>query len=149
MNKEKLRVVLDTNIILASAPEWSRYRLVMDRLIENYFETYLTTEILLEYEEKLREFYDKEIADLIIQVFTLLPNAINQSIYYNMSMIVQDADDNKFADCAFASNAHYLVSNDKHFNVLKKMPFPKIKVINMAEFISILQNMVDDFTPAH
>jgi predicted nucleic acid-binding protein len=65
-----------------------------------------------------------------------------------MSMIVQDADDNKFADCAFASNAHYLVSNDKHFNVLKKMPFPKIKVINMAEFISILQNMVDDFTPA-
>jgi hypothetical protein len=35
MNKEKLRVVLDTNIILASAPEWSRYikkRLDIDAL---------------------------------------------------------------------------------------------------------------------
>ena len=43
-------------------------------------------------------------------------------------------DDNKFVDCAFASNSDFIVSNDKDFNVLKTMDFPTINVINIMEF---------------
>ena len=48
-------------------------------------------------------------------------------------------DDNKFVDCAIASNAHYLATNDKHFNILKGIEFPKVQVINVNEFSQILE----------
>lgn len=47
-------------------------------------------------------------------------------------------DDNKFSDCAFAGNVHYLVTNDKHFNVLSSIPFPKINVISLEVFKNVL-----------
>ena len=50
-------------------------------------------------------------------------------------------DDNKFADCAFASNAHLLVTNDRDFNVLKKIDFPQLTVVKMDEFIELLKNI--------
>ncbi len=37
-------------------------------------------------------------------------------------------------DCAVASGAKYLVSNDKHFKVLKKVAFPKVETITANEF---------------
>jgi predicted nucleic acid-binding protein len=52
----------------------------------------------------------------------------------------KDPDDNKFFDCAVASNADYLVSEDKHFNILKHIPFPSVNAIKTAEFKSILEN---------
>ena len=47
-------------------------------------------------------------------------------IHYNWRLITIDPDDNKFIDCAVAANADYLVTNDKHFNVLKEIDFPKV-----------------------
>lgn len=43
-----------------------------------------------------------------------------------------DPDDNKFVDCAIASNAHFLVSQDKHFKVLAEIPFPKVNVLQIS-----------------
>jgi len=43
-----------------------------------------------------------------------------------------------FVDCAIASNANYVVSHDKDFNVLKKIEFPKVKVIDTSTFNEIL-----------
>ena len=43
---------------------------------------------------------------------------------------------NKFVDCAIVADADYIVSNDKHFNVLK--PFPPIKVIDIEAFKDVL-----------
>jgi uncharacterized protein len=40
---------------------------------------------------------------------------------------------------AVASNTDYIVTNDKHFNVLEKVEFPSIKVINIDEFIKLLE----------
>jgi len=77
---------------------------------------------------------------LIIGTLILLPNVIKQDIYFNFS-IIADQDDNKFVDCAFAANVHFIVSNDKHFNILKAMQFPKIRVIKMDEFLEILNQL--------
>ena len=49
-----------------------------------------------------------------------------------------DEDDNKFADCAVASGAEFIVTNDKHYSILAKTPWPSIKVINIKEFIKVL-----------
>jgi predicted nucleic acid-binding protein len=40
----------------------------------------------------------------------------------------------KFVDCAISANADYIVSNDKHFNILKSVGFPKIEVVNIETF---------------
>ena len=49
-------------------------------------------------------------------------------------LITTDVDDNKFADAAIAGNADYLVTEDKDFNELKSISFPKMQVISLKEF---------------
>ena len=41
-------------------------------------------------------------------------------------------------DCAIVANARCIVSEDKHFNVLKTVAFPKIDVIGINDFMDIL-----------
>jgi predicted nucleic acid-binding protein len=55
-----------------------------------------------------------------------------------MKGMLNDIDDNKFVNCAFAGNVHFLVSNDKHFNILKTTPFPKIPLLSITEFFKLL-----------
>jgi len=57
-------------------------------------------------------------------------------------LINEDPDDNKFIDRAFASNCDYLVTNDKHFNILKTIEFPAIKVIKLDEFKELIEDYI-------
>lgn len=59
-------------------------------------------------------------------------NVRNTDVHYQLQLITQDMDDNKFSDCAFACNAHYLVTNDKHFRILKSIDFPAINTMQQA-----------------
>ena len=55
--------------------------------------------------------------------------------------LLQDKDDNKFVDCAIAANAHFLVTHDGDFNILKSIEFPKVEIINTDEFEIILSKL--------
>ena len=61
-----------------------------------------------------------------------------QEIFYRWQLIVNDEDDNKFIDCTIAANADFLVTNDKHFNSLKSLSFPPIKILSIDEFVEVL-----------
>ena len=52
--------------------------------------------------------------------------------------ISQDSDDNKFVDCAVALDAEYIVTNHKHFNPLKTIPWPKVEIIKIVDFIKLI-----------
>ena len=39
----------------------------------------------------------------------------------------------------FAANATYIVSDDKHYDVLKDIDFPKILVLKLKEFLGLLE----------
>jgi putative PIN family toxin of toxin-antitoxin system len=133
-----LKVVLDTNTILRSISRRSTFSIVLDKLYEGEYELWVTNDILLEYEEKIADIFSKETAELIIGALSLLPNVKKADIHYHLYLIDIDKDDNKFSDCAFAGNVHYLVTNDKHFNVLKSIPFPAINVITLETFKNLL-----------
>ena len=133
-----LKIVLDTNCLLQSISRRSANRIILDKLITGVYELYITTDILLEYEEKISEIFSVETAELIIGVLTLLDNVKKIGTYYQFNLISTDQDDNKFVDCAFAANAHFLVTNDKHFNVLKLITFPKINVLSLDEFKKLI-----------
>jgi uncharacterized protein len=107
-------------------------------LIDGTFQIAVSTEIMLEYEEKLRQFYDEQTAESIISVLNILPNVRYIESSYHLLLIENDFDDDKFVDCAFTSNANGIVTNDRHFNVLKKTPFPKINLFKIDEFMQLL-----------
>ena len=130
--------MLDTNVLLRSISRRSVYAIIMDKLYENAFELYITNDILLEYEEKISDIFSKETAELIIGAFSILPNVRKIDTYFRLNLITADADDNKFSDCAFAGNVHFLITDDKHFNVLKSISFPAINVISPEEFKELL-----------
>ena len=89
---------------------------------------------MAEYEEKLTNKYSSKTADLILSILSVAPNVIFHEPYFKWNLIEQDADDNKFADLSIAGNADYLVTNDKHFNVLKSVEFPKVNIITLDDF---------------
>jgi len=141
MKYSKLKIILDTNILISSLSPKLNYNIILDSLVENKYELYLTTDILLEYEEKIILFFNSNIFQKIINLFSKLYNVNFIKTYYNLNLINKDFDDNKFVDCAFACNADYIVTNDKHFNVLKTINFPNIKIISISEFVEILKNI--------
>ena len=132
------RIVLDTNAVLRSISRRSEYAIVIDMLHKKAFELYVSNDILLEYEEKITEIFSKETAELLTGAFTLLDNVKKTEVHFHLNLISVDPDDNKFSDCAFAANVHYLVTDDKHFNVLKSTSFPVIHVITLEQLKEIL-----------
>lgn len=136
--KDRLKVVLDTNILLVSISSKSKYHLIFDKLVADEYDLFITNEILLEYEEIISQKYNSSVARDVIKSLLILPNVYKASIYYNWNLITEDTDDNKFVDCAINSNSHLLVTNDKHFQILKNIDFPKIEVTSIDDFAAQL-----------
>ena len=79
-----------------------------------------------------------EIARNVVDAIVNLTTTIMQNTYVHFELLPADADDNKFVDCAVAADAEYIVTNDKHFNPLKRIPWPKVAIIKIAEFVKLL-----------
>ena len=137
---DRLRIVLDTDAILSSLSYRSKYRHIIDELLDGTYEIFVTTEILLEYEEKINQFFAPSTAQLFLDALNLLPNVHKIELYYKFLLIKHDADDDKFADCAIAAGVHFLVTDDKHFNTLIKLGFPKVNLIKIEDFSNFLKN---------
>lgn len=66
------------------------------------------------------------------------PNTLKLDPRFQFRLIAQDMDDNKFVDCAIVANAQYIVTEDRHFKVLKTIAFPKVGVIGLDAFLEWL-----------
>ncbi len=130
-----MRIVLDTNILLVSIPRKSKYRPIFDALLEGKFSLLLSNDILAEYEEIIERKTNSAVASNIVKLLLSCPNVEMNSIYYKWGLMHSDEEDNKFVDCAVACNADFIVSSDKHFQVLKEVEFPSVIVISIKEFL--------------
>ena len=136
-----LRIVLDTNVLVASISRRSPYYWVWEGFLQGKYELCISTEILNEYAEIIERYFSVIDAEHTITQIMLSQNIVQVIRYYEWNAIVNDPDDNKFFDCAVAANAHYLVSEDNHFNILKKIPFPSVKRLRIAEFERLFKNL--------
>lgn len=102
------------------------------------FEVSISNEILTEYDEIISNKYNQFVSKNVIRTLLTLPNVHQTEIYYNWNLISNDEDDNKFVDCFLASRVNIIVTNDKHFNILKKIEFPKFTVMTIDEFENFL-----------
>ncbi|GHT10536.1 hypothetical protein AGMMS4956_02020 [Bacteroidia bacterium] len=100
-----------------------------------------TTEMLQEYEEKLAHYYSVLFAENVMNEILNAENVERVTIFYKWNLITADPDDNKFVDCAIAAGAQYIVTNDKHFNVLHQIKFPKVQVADISMFKQIITGL--------
>lgn len=133
-----LKVVIDTNCLRASIPPKSPfYQLYLDFKNQKY-KWFVSTEILLEYEEIITSTYSQKTAKIILHQLVIAPNVEFSEPAFKWGLIENDPDDNKFADLAISVSADYLVSNDSDFNIFQRLDFPKLNVISLEKFLEIL-----------
>lgn len=133
-----MRIVLDTNSLIQSIPKRSAYRVVWDSILSGENILCVSNEIIEEYVEILQQLTNKETANIIIEAIVNSPFVEYITPYYRFNLIKADPDDNKFVDCAISANAHYIVTNDHHYDVLKGIAFPHVDVIALKDFFELI-----------
>lgn len=127
------KVVLDTNVLLVSISSKSKLHWIFKSLLEGEYVLCITTDILAEYAEIIEQQMGALASESALGVIENLPNIELITTYYKFGLL-KDEDDNKFVDCAIACNASFIVTHDKDFNLLKKLEFPKVIVIDTEQF---------------
>ena len=135
-----MKIVLDTNCLLRAVPGKSDYHFILTALRQGSYTLCYSNEIFMEYEEMLTRFYGSRLSCNILNFFFYSQNTLMVTPFYKWNLIFADLDDNKFVDCALNAGADYIVTNDKHFNILKSIDFPSIKVITIETFKSVLMS---------
>lgn len=133
-----MRVVLDTNCLIASLSRRSPYFNVWSSLQTGEYTLCVSNEILDEYEEIISMKANPVIASNVVQTIINCPNVELIDPHFHFHLVREDEDDNKFADCAIVGNATFIVSNDRHFTSVKESIFPTMNVILLQDFSRLL-----------
>jgi len=135
-----MKVVLDTNVLFVSISEFSPYYPIYRALKNREYELVVTTDVMLEYHEVIGDEMGQDVADDMLTFLTHASNVHKINKFYYWRLISAAPDDDKFVDAAVAGNADFIVSDDRHFRVLKKIAFPKVSVISTDEFLKMVEN---------
>ncbi|MBQ3633725.1 MAG: putative toxin-antitoxin system toxin component, PIN family [Paludibacteraceae bacterium] len=133
------KVVLDTNCLIMALSRHSEFHPVWTGIQTGKYILCVSNDILEEYHEIITQKTSIVVADNVIRLLSECTFVEYIDPHYHLELIQTDPDDNKFVDCAFAANASYIVSNDKHFDALKSIDFPKIQVLKLIEFLQTLR----------
>ena len=133
-----MHIVLDSNVLISSLGLKSSLRPIWNSFINGHYQLVVSEDILKECEEIMQLYSARGVAEVVMEIFIESTDVIFQKVFYNWHAISADPDDNKFFDVAVASNVDFLVTNDQHFNVIKNIDFPKVKVVNSEEFLMLL-----------
>lgn len=133
------RIVLDTNCLLAILPSKSPYHQVWEAFLNEQIEFCVSTGVMMEYEEILSLKTSPHFAEIIMKTLINKPNLVRVNPAWHFNLITSDPDDNMFVDCAVCGQAEYIISNDRHFDVLKQnVSFPQLRVLKIQEFVELL-----------
>ena len=134
-----MRIVLDTNCLIQCIPQKSPFRPVWESFLSGENTLCVSNDIIEEYMEILQKLTDEQTAAIVIKAIVESPFVEFIIPYYQFHLITADPDDNKFVDCAIAAVAKYVVTNDRHYDVLRlKSTFPTVEVINLKDFLELI-----------
>lgn len=131
-------VVIDTNCLVQMISKRSPYRRAWDTFLEGSYFMCVSNEIINEYHEILNRVASADVAEYIVNTILRHPNTKRYDPRFRFRLIQEDDDDNKFVDCAIIAGADYIVSEDSHFQVLSRIPYPKVLVKRLDDFIEDL-----------
>ncbi|MFI5161774.1 MAG: putative toxin-antitoxin system toxin component, PIN family [Sphingobacteriales bacterium] len=136
-----MNVVIDCNIFVMCLTSNSPYHFIFRSLVNGEFNLAVTADILLEYEEVLQQKYSAATAKTFVTLLNELPNVDFIHTYFHWQLMTIDMDDNKYCDCAVSSQASYIVTEDRHFDILKTISFPSLTAIRIDAFMDILKTL--------
>lgn len=129
-----MKIVLDTNVFISGIFFGGPPSQILQSWRKSQIQIILTEQILEEYQrvgEELSAKYPSINIEPIIELFTIFgefveTKGINETI-------CEDPDDNKFIECAIASQSKLIVSGDKH--LLKISGYKEIEVLKPRQFV--------------
>jgi putative PIN family toxin of toxin-antitoxin system len=130
------RVVIDTTTFFRSMPRLSQYRPIFEAFRDRRFLIIVSNEILLEYEEVLKERRGPHAWAALSQLFQDHADHVERvdpSFHWNV--IDVDPDDNKFVDAAVAGGAEWIVTDDRHYRALDGRPEIGARPLDPLDFI--------------
>lgn len=120
-----MRIVIDTNILFPALSPKHRHHIILERT----------------FEEILTRVFQKNVLEQFWLFVASSESVVFVNPTFSFQIPVADEDDHKFVDCAVCGNADYLITNDKHFNLLKEIDFPKLTVVSADAFLKMPWNL--------
>ena len=117
-----MTIVIDTNVVLPMLGLRHPYSAILDAWVAGRFAWAITTEIVLEYEEivqpRIGALRWRQFMALLEAVEVRRRNLRRIAPQFRFHAIPADPDDDKFADCAIAADADWIITQDRHFDAL-------------------------------
>ncbi len=140
MQKDNIRVVLDTNIwisFLIGKTLSSLSSAILDEAVTILFSEELFNELIeVLHRAKFKKYFSRQdISELIL----LLRFKTEQIEITHHFLDCRDPKDNFLLDLCVSGNANYLVTGDDDLLIMN--PFHKVKIINYNLFQDILQSL--------
>ena len=133
-------IVLDTNALIQALPTRSQYHRIWTDFLAGKYRLCVSNEILTEYEEILAEHTSPAVARNVVEAIAHHPLIVYRESFFRFHLLSDiDKDDDKFVDCAITAGADYIVTEDSHFDHLKKIPFPRLNILTLDEFNETLK----------
>ncbi len=88
-----MRIVLDTNCLLVSVSERSKYHWLFQALRQKRFDLCISNEILTEYVELIERYFNREVSEPVYQLLTESDHIHQVEIFFHWSLITNDPDD--------------------------------------------------------
>ena len=133
-----MKIVLDANIFISSFFWGGNPKILMERIIKETDQLFITQEILDEIGDVLRrpKFHaDNDSIDYFLNSIEEIGNKItSQKTIENGS---RDRTDNKYIECGITANADYIISGDIHLLEIKK--YANINIITVKDYLSMVQ----------
>ncbi len=129
-----MRIVLDTNVFISGIFFSGPPSKILQAWRNSKIQIILSEEILEEYQrvaEELSSKFPSVGIEPIIEMLTIY-GEVFETNKITVS-ICEDPDDNKFIECAIASNSKLIVSGDKH--LLNISGFQEITVLKPRDFL--------------
>lgn len=129
-----MKIVLDTNVFISGIFFGGPPSQILQSWRKSQIQIVLTEQILEEYQrvgEELSAKFPSINIEPIIELFTIFGEFVETKGI--TETICEDPDDNKFIECAIASQSKLIVSGDKH--LLKISGYKEIEVLKPRQFV--------------
>ncbi len=121
-------IVLDTNVLIQALPTRSQYHRIWTDFLAGKYRMCVSNEILTEYEEILAVHTSPAVAHNVVEAIAHHPQIVYRESFFRFHLL-----------SAITAGADYIVTEDSHFEYLKKIPFPQLNVLTLDEFNETLK----------
>jgi uncharacterized protein len=136
-----VQIVVDTNVFINALGTTSPYRWLFDKIISGKLTLCISNDIFFEYWEVLETQTNPQVAQNIANFLAVIPSVKFIAPFIKWELIVDDPDDNKFVACAISAGAECIITHDAHFKILKKIPFPSVRVFTPEGFEEVYKSL--------